>query len=148
MKRGMHIFLRPGERVYVNGAVLRVDRKVSMEFLNEVTFLLEQHVMQAENATTPLRQLYFVVQSMLIDPATVARSRKMFETSVRRLNESFSNPEILAGLKNVEELVASNRVFEALKAIRTLFPIEEAILTKQAPVTETGTIELELAPCK
>lgn len=148
MKRGMHIFLRPGERVYVNGAVLRVDRKVSMEFLNEVTFLLEQHVMQAEKATTPLRQLYFVVQSILIDPATVARSHKMFETSVQRLNASFSNPEILAGLKNIQELVASNRVFDALKAIRTLFPIEDAILTKQIPLAEAENKELELAQCK
>ncbi|MGH9421092.1 MAG: flagellar biosynthesis repressor FlbT [Thermoanaerobaculia bacterium] len=148
MKRGMHIFLRPGERVYVNGAVLRVDRKVSMEFLNEVTFLLEQHVMQAESATSPLRQLYFVVQSILIDPATVARSRKMFETSLPGLVASFSNAEILDGLKSVQDLVASNRVFDALKAIRTLFPAEDAILSKQISVAEAGSKELELSQCK
>ena len=69
MKKAMHISLRPGEKLYVNGAVLRVDRKVSVEFLNDVTFLLENHVILPEEANTPLRQLYFVVQTMLIEPA-------------------------------------------------------------------------------
>jgi flagellar protein FlbT len=45
VKKGLHISLRPGERIYVNGAVLKVDRKVAIEFLNDVTFLLEHHVL-------------------------------------------------------------------------------------------------------
>ena len=65
----MHISLRSGEKIYRNGAVVRVDRKVSIELLNDVTFLLEAHVMQPQDTNTPLRQLYFVVQTMLIDPA-------------------------------------------------------------------------------
>jgi flagellar biosynthesis repressor protein FlbT len=44
----MNISLRRGERIFINGAVLRVDRKVCLELLNDVTFLLESHVMQAE----------------------------------------------------------------------------------------------------
>ena len=74
----MNITLRAGERIYINGAVLRVDRKATIELLNDATFLLEAHVMQAEDATTPLRQIYFVVQVMLMDPASAratARAR-------------------------------------------------------------------------
>ena len=41
----MRLYLRPGEKLYINGAVIRVDRKVSIELLNDVTFLLENHVM-------------------------------------------------------------------------------------------------------
>ena len=44
------------------------DRKVSLEFLNDVTFLLESHVIQVEDTTTPLRQLYFIAQTMLMEP--------------------------------------------------------------------------------
>ena len=62
----MHISLRAGEKFYINGAVLRVDRKVSIELLNDATFLLEAHVMHVEDVTTPLRQLYFIVQIMLM----------------------------------------------------------------------------------
>jgi flagellar protein FlaF len=41
--------------------VLRADRKVSIEILNDATFLLEAHVMKVEDASTPLRQLYFII---------------------------------------------------------------------------------------
>ena len=52
MKKAMQLSLRAGERIYVNGAVLRVDRKVTLELLNDATFLLENQVMQAEQAIT------------------------------------------------------------------------------------------------
>ena len=64
----MNITLRAGERFFINGAVIRIDRKASIELLNEVTFLLENHVMQADEATTLVRQIYFSVQIMLMDP--------------------------------------------------------------------------------
>jgi flagellar protein FlbT len=127
----MHISLRSGEKIYLNGAVIRVDRKVSIELLNDVTFLLEAHVMQPSDTTTPLRQLYFVVQTMLIDPASVNEARVMFKQSIGLMLEAYDNPQIVAGLKTVESLVSQDRRFEALKTIRNLFPIEARILSKE-----------------
>ncbi len=66
MKNTLKISLKPNEKIYVNGAVIRTDRKVTLEFLNDVQFLLENHVLQPEDASTPLRQLYFIVQVMLM----------------------------------------------------------------------------------
>jgi flagellar protein FlbT len=126
----MHISLRSGEKIYLNGAVVKVDRKVSIELLNDVTFLLEAHVMQPQDTTTPLRQLYFVVQTMLIDPASAERARDMFRQSIVLMLEAYDNPQIVAGLKTVEALIGQDRRFEALKSIRALFPIEAHILTK------------------
>jgi flagellar protein FlbT len=126
----MKVSLRPGERIFINGAVLRADRKVSIQFLNDVTFLLENHVLQPEAATTPLRQLYFIVQTMAIDPATLAMSTELFEKSHRLLLAAFENRDILDGLIAVEPLVAGERFYEALKALRALFPLEDAILAK------------------
>jgi flagellar biosynthesis repressor protein FlbT len=57
----MNITLRAGERFFINGAVIRIDRKATVELLNDVTFLLENHVMQAKDATTLTRQIYFAV---------------------------------------------------------------------------------------
>jgi flagellar protein FlbT len=84
----MNIWLRAGEKLYINGAVLRVDRKVSLELLNDATFLLEAHVMQAADATTPLRQLYFVVQLMLMDPRDLSAAKDLFRTSIEKLREA------------------------------------------------------------
>ena len=66
MKAALRLGLRSGEKIYVNGAVLRVDRKVRLELLNDATFLLEAHVMKLEDATTPLRRLYFLVQAVTL----------------------------------------------------------------------------------
>ncbi|KAB2917482.1 MAG: flagellar biosynthesis repressor FlbT [Hyphomicrobiaceae bacterium] len=149
MKKAMHISLRPGEKLYVNGAVLRVDRKVSVEFLNDVTFLLENHVIQPEEANTPLRQLYFVVQTMLIDPANAAGISEVFQSMHPPLLGSFQNPHIIAGLRAVDELIGRHRVFDALKTIRSLFPLEEAILMQAKEANgDSDRKQLEAASCK
>ena len=88
----LRITLRAGERVFVNGAVLKVDRKTTLEFLNDVTFLLEGHVIQAEDATTPLRQLYFTVQMMLIDPSTRPGRPGSLRRRARRAATDLSQP--------------------------------------------------------
>ncbi|AOF90407.1 MULTISPECIES: flagellar biosynthesis repressor FlbT [Rhizobiaceae] len=147
MKSTLRISLKSGERIFVNGAVLRVDRKVAVEFLNDVTFLLENHVLQPEQATTPLRQLYFIAQMALINPEGAEQSIAMFRKSVIMLLSCFKNEEVLAELKRVDALVTQDRVFEALKAIRGLYPLEDRILNnhEMAPAT-IEQIRREIAP--
>ncbi|MEW5422249.1 flagellar biosynthesis repressor FlbT [Amorphus sp. 3PC139-8] len=137
----MQISLRAGERIYINGAVLRVGRKVTLELLNDVTFLLESHVMQVEDTGTPLRQLYFVVQTMLIDPRNAEATRALFRNLHHALMIATENEQILEGLVDVERLVAAGRPFEGLRTIRRMFPIEDMILGRdvsapsaQAPI--------------
>ena len=86
----MKISLRAGERIYVNGAVLRVDRKVSVELVNDVMFLLEGQVMQASDATTALRQLYFIVQLMLMNPTDIGAASARSTGSITRPCSQFA----------------------------------------------------------
>jgi len=147
MKSTLRISLKAGEKIFINGAVLRVDRKVALEFLNDVTFLLENHVLQPEDATTPLRQLYFIAQMMLINPEGKEQSMALFRKSIVMLLSCFRNEEVLAELKRIDGLVATGRAFDALKAIRGLYPIEDRILHNQemAPAT-IEQIRKEIAP--
>lgn len=147
MKSTLRISLKSGERIFINGAVLRVDRKVALEFLNDVTFLLENHVLQPEDATTPLRQLYFIAQMMLINPEGKEQSLALFRKSVAMLLTCFHDDEVLAELKRIDGMVASGRPFDALKAIRSLYPLEDRILNNQeiAPAT-VERIRKEIAP--
>jgi flagellar protein FlbT len=124
----MHISLRAGEKIYINGAVLRADRKVSLELLNDATFLLEAHVMRVEDASTPLRQLYFIIQIMLMNPTDSLAAREMFKKSIHMTIDVSESAVLVAGLSSVKTLVEANRIFEALKAVRALFPIEAEIL--------------------
>ena len=124
----MKISLRAGERVYINGAVLRVDRKVSLELVNDVMFLLEAQVMQAADATTAMRQLYFIVQLMLMNPTDVDAAASLYGQHHAALLAVCENREMLDGLAAIDEMVGGTRYFEALKRIRALFPLEQAIL--------------------
>jgi flagellar biosynthesis repressor protein FlbT len=130
MSPGLKITLKGGEKIYVNGAVLKVDRKVGIELLNDVTFLLEQHILKPEETTTPLRQLYFMVQTMLIDPALHAKALEMAKVSLSNLLSSFSDVEVLTGLVEVVKLLEAEKTLSALKKIRALYPLEQAILAR------------------
>ena len=131
----MNITLRAGERFFINGAVIRIDRKASIELLNEVTFLFENHVMQAEEATTLVRQIYFAVQIMLMDPDG-RRQRRAARPLAHRIgaSERYRAPDLTAGLKGVAASLARGRNFEALKALRGLFALEDKELQ---PLAET-----------
>ena len=90
--KGMPISPKRSERIFINGAVIRVDRKVSLERLNDLNFLLESHVLQAEEATTPLRQIYFIAQSMLMDPANAETTFDVFRNTHGLLSKPLANP--------------------------------------------------------
>jgi flagellar protein FlbT len=150
MKSTLKISLKPGEKIYINGAVLRVDRKVSLELLNDVQFLLENHVLQADEASTPLRQLYFIVQIMLMNPDGAGEALAMFRRSLPLLIASFSDERVKGGLKEIDRLVGEGHVYEALKAIRALYPIERGILEgapvpRAAPAARKQAIAREMA---
>jgi flagellar protein FlbT len=145
VKKGIQISLKPGERIFINGAVIRVDRKVSLELLNDVSFLLESHVMQAESATTPLRQLYFIAQTMLMDPANAETTSDVFNNTHGLLSAAFENEEILDGLKSAGDFIAAGRIFDALKTIRGLYRIEDEILAGNKEARRRGIERREVA---
>lgn len=149
MSGTLRISLRAGERIYINGAVFRVDRKVSLELLNSVTFLLEQHVMKPEDTTTPLRQLYFMVQTALIEPGGAPQAIEMAQASLALLKVAFSNEKVLEGLGDVESLLARQRRFECLKVIRGLIAIEAKILAgEDVPSEAHHVIEERAVACR
>lgn len=126
----MNISLRRGERIFINGAVLRVDRKVCIELLNDVTFLLENHVMQPEDASTPLKQLYFAIQTILMSPNDCDAAMELCRNLLVSLNAAARDRRILDGLGVAVRQIDNKRMFEALKAVRALFPIEAELMNQ------------------
>jgi flagellar protein FlbT len=82
--------------------------------------------MQVADATTPLRQLYFVVQLMLMSPRCRGSQGRLSEQRCALV--AYRNPEMLRGLEAIEDLVEAKRYYDALRKIRTLFDIEQSIL--------------------
>ena len=132
MKTTFKVSLKADERIYINGAVLRVDRKTSIEFLNDVNFLLENHVIQAAGANTPLRQLYYFVQIMLMDPKNLASTFELYRLHLAALFSEFESATVRNELKIIDGLIHEGFYFDAMKAIRSLFEVEAGIMGGQA----------------
>lgn len=135
MKAKMRFSLKAGERIFINGAVLTVSQKVTLSLLNEARFLLESHVLQVSEATTPMRQLYFVAQSILINPQEAEKVTGVF----RKLYDSIllvtTDEPTKESLGRAGDLVEADRIFEALKLIRSLFePDERSVAPSSATV--------------
>lgn len=95
-----------------------------LELLNEATFLLGSHVLQLEEATTPLRKLYFLMQGTLMDPATAPVLKPAIEESIGELLRSIPSQETCYSLVRVLELLRRRATFEAMKAVRELIAAE------------------------
>lgn len=126
----MRLKLRAGEKLYLNGAVIKVERKATIELLNDAAFLLEAHVIQPSEANTPLRQLYFVLQTQLMERDGAPLAIEMFKTMLPATCDAFANSAVTAGLRAVKALVEADRSFEALKTLRGLFPLEAQMMAK------------------
>ena len=121
------ITLREGERIFLGQAVFRADRRTVLEILNDVPYLREHQIIQIEQTTTPLRQLYFVVQTMIIDPQST-QAHAVFTGMMIWMVETYANMEILNGLTAIKANVDAGKPFEGIKILRTLLPVEDEIL--------------------
>ena len=124
----MKIHLKKGEKIYINGAVIMVEQRCSIQLLNYATFLLESHVIQAEKTKTPFEQLYFVLQTMLIDPESEGLTRQMYWHLSDNLRRVLVNKDLVSGLSEADDLVKNQKFYEALRVLRGLFTIEYSIL--------------------
>ena len=125
MASTLRICLKPGDRIFINGAVIRADRKVTIEILNDVTFLLEHHFMSEEEANTPLRRLYYQAQIMLTEPHNREVARASCHRMLAQLSGRYPCPEIAEQLQSISGLIGGDKPFDALKAIRTLYKSDD-----------------------
>lgn len=128
----MRIHLKKGEKLYVNGAVLKADHRCSIELLNNVNFLLESHILRKEKAETPIKKIYFAVQEMLISPEHAKSARDSYWELSNALHSEAGTPVLLQGLSHSDICVKSSRYFNALKILRSLFEVESSLLKKKS----------------
>ena len=94
-----------------------------------LTFLLEGQVMQVADATTPLRQLYFIVQLMLMNPHDVEEAKARLSGAAMRSGRRVREPGDAATVWR-RSTIWSKRTGTTMpcEKIRTLFDVEQSIL--------------------
>ena len=126
----LKLSLKPNEKFVLNGAVIQNgDRRVTLVVQNQAAILREKEILQAEDATTPARRIYFPIMMMYLDPN---RSEAYYENFVVRMTEfmnAIANPEIMATCLAISKEVMRGAHYKALMHAKKLFAYEEARLS-------------------
>ena len=117
----MRVTLSAGERLLINGAVLRANRKIALELLNEADFLLEQHVLSPIEVLTPIHFVYFSIQTMLKCPRSSRSAFDMCQRSIASLRRLDESQDLQVCLTQVSAEIDRERYIYALKAIRNFW---------------------------
>ena len=135
----LKLSLKPGEKFVLNGAVVQNgDRRSALLLQNKAAVLREKDIMQADEATTPSRRIYFPVMMMYLDQAECDRYQDAF---VKRLSEfmgAVRNPEVLTDCVNISRYVMTREYYKALMLCRKLIEYEDERLGNVAPRVSAG----------
>ena len=122
----LRISLRDGEKVVINGAVIRSSGRTDLAIESKVTILRGREIMDPAEATTPARSLYFHTMMAYLDPDGIARHHLAIidaSSSVTRFATSDTGRQAVAAFAN---RAASADYYRALSECR-------AALRKAAP---------------
>ncbi len=127
----LHLKLRRGERLLVNGAVLEVGPRYGEILVhNHTNCLREGDLLQEAEASTPTRRVYFQVQMMIVDPSGRSGYRARFAELTEQLERALLNPQILERLGQVRAEVAADRPYRALALLRAVLKYEDMLLSR------------------
>ena len=129
----LRISLRDGEKVIVNGAVLRSVGRTDLRLENDATVLRGKDVMTPEEANTPARRLYFACMLAYIDAGDRTTHQDSIIELVRDLIGALDSPEAKAACISFAHKVACQEYYAALADCRWLINYEaELLATAQA----------------
>ena len=135
----LKLSLKPGEKFVLNGAVVQNgDRRCALLLQNKASVLREKDIMQAEEASSPARRIYFPVMMMYLDQSGDHQYQDEF---VQRLSEfmgAVHNPDVLTECVNVSKHVMTREYYKALMVCRRLIEYEDERLGHVASGISAG----------
>ena len=113
--------LKPCERVVINGCVVQNEnRRYTLTVSNFAQIIRGSDIMQEEEATTPVRRTYFVIQGMLLDPASADRCAPVAAGMMAKHYAAFANPDIRNHIAQAVSHVGERDYYKALSALRAV----------------------------
>ena len=126
----LRISLRDGEKVIVNGAVLRSIGRTDLRVENGASVMRGRDVMSPEEANTPARRLYFACMMAYIDEGDLVAHQEDIIARVRDLMDALEAPEAKAACASFAHKVACGEYYKALADCRWLIDYEARALAR------------------
>ncbi|WP_242138955.1 flagellar biosynthesis repressor FlbT [Sphingomonas sp. TREG-RG-20F-R18-01] len=128
----LKIWLREGEKVIVNGAVLVALGRTRLAIENHAAVLREREIMAPEHANTPARRLYFAAMMAYIDEPGRDRYQDQVLLLLHDLLNAIQSETARAMAVSFARHIASADFYRALGDCRDLIAYETAALERCA----------------
>lgn len=120
------IDLKPGEKLLIGEAVVTNDsQRTRLHIAGDAPIMREKDVMQEEDADTPCKRVYFLVQCMYLASDPGQYHQKYFEM-VREVQSASPSSSIF--FMQINEEIISGMYYKALKLSKQLIEHERELL--------------------
>jgi flagellar protein FlbT len=126
-RMALKIRLKPKERVIIGGAVVTNGNNNSdLVVENNIPILREKDIMDKEDANTPCRRIYFVIQLMYVDEKNIADLYNTYWKLVRDLVDA--SPSTIFFIDQISQHILSGQYYKALKVAYKLIEYEQEVV--------------------
>ena len=130
------IDLKPGEKILVGDAVITNDvQRTRLHIAGDSPILREKDVMQEEDANSPCKRLYFLIQCMYLAQEPEQYHQKYFEM-VKDVQDAAPSSSIF--IMQINDEILNDRYYKALKLGKELIAHEEELLNIALGKTSTA----------
>lgn len=128
----LRIELKPRERFILGGAVLQTgDTRSELILENNVPILRGKNILSLEDADTPCKRIYFLIQLMYVEGGNLEGHQDTYWALVRDIVKAA--PSMLDLIDAINEHLVGGRYYEALKLTRKLINEEERLTQHADP---------------
>ena len=129
----LRISLRDGEKLIVNGAVMRSVGRTDLSIENNAAILRGRDIMTPEEANTPARRLYFATMMAYVDQGEIGPHQDDIVRLVSDLMGALQSPEAKSVCISFAQKVATGQFYKALADCRWLINYEAEALSRIQP---------------
>lgn len=120
------IDLKPGEKILIGSAVITNDtQRTRLHISGEAPILREKDVMKEEDADSPCKKIYFLVQCMYMSKSPKEYHSKYFAL-VKDIQTAAPHTAIL--FLNINERIIEGYYYKAMREARELIKLEEELI--------------------
>jgi flagellar protein FlbT len=120
------IDLKPKEKIIIGNAVITNDnQRTRLHIEGEAPILRERDVMKEEDATSPCKRIYYIIQLMYLakDPTELF---DLYFTSVREVQDAA--PSMALMLADISQYILSGHYYKSLREARKLIDYEQELM--------------------
>jgi flagellar protein FlbT len=125
----LKITLKPGEKIIIDGAVIKNGEKASTFYIeNKATILREKDIMREEDAITYCSKIYFIIQLMYLDGKNMVEYHNIYWKLVQDLVEAV--PRATGIVDAISQNILEENYYKALKLAKRLIAFEKEVLSR------------------